>query len=136
MSRILIIALLLIATSQGICQPVTSPSDSTKLIGVPHWILKNVIKDLNEGDVAREQVVALNEQIEYQQKYVTLSDSVNKIYRKQIVEWQNISQDKDQYITSYKLQLDKVARQSENRRKWLSYFVIAFTSTLIINFTH
>ena len=122
MLRILIILNLLIVTSQGFCQNDIQSNDdstsydasfidSTEVIGIPRYIMLNVIKDLNEGDVAKEQVDMLTEQLVLQAQLLDTQDSINAGYRKQINQWKSISDDKDAYLDSYKIQLDKTARE-------------------------
>lgn len=139
MLRILIILNLLIVTSQSFCQSdITSNDDSTsyditfvdssEVIGVPRYIMLNVIRDLNEGDVAKEQVDMLTEQLVLQAQLLDKQDSINAGYRKQIIQWKSISDDKDAYLDSYKLQLDKTSRELKKEKQWNN--VLKFTQTI------
>ena len=128
MLRILIILNLLIATSQSFCQSVTMSNDdstsyditfvdSAEVIGIPRYIMLNVIRDLNEGDVAKEQVDMLTDQLVLQAQLLDKQDSINAGYRKQIIQWKSISDDKDAYLDSYKLQLDKTSRELKKEKQ-------------------
>lgn len=146
MLRILIILNLLIVTSQSFCQnDITSNDDSTsydgtfidstEVIGIPRYIMLNVIKDLNEGDVAKEQVDMLTEQLVLQAQLLDTQDSINAGYRKQINQWKSISDDKDAYLDSYKIQLDKTARELKIEKRWkniLQFTQVITTIALII----
>lgn len=146
MLRILIILNLLIATSQGFCQSVTTSSDdstsydatfidSSEVIGIPRYIMLNVIRDLNEGDVAKEQVDNLTEQLVLQAQLLDKQEAINENYRKQINQWKSISDEKDGYIDSYKLQLDKTARELKIEKRWknmLQFTQVITTIALII----
>ena len=126
-------------TSQSLCQSdITSNDDSTsyditfvdssEVIGVPRYIMLNVIRDLNEGDVAKEQVDMLTEQLVLQAQLLDKQDSINAGYRKQIIQWKSISDDKDAYLDSYKLQLDKTSRELKKEKQWNN--VLKFTQTI------
>lgn len=143
MLRILIILNLLIATSQSFSQNVITSNDdstlydpsfvdSTEIIGVPRFIMLNVIRDLNEGDVAKEQVDMLTEQLVLQAQLLDKQDSINAGYKKQIVQWQNISQDKDVYLDTYKLQLDKTARELKKSKILNNILQLTQTITTIL----
>lgn len=126
-------------TSQSFCQSVTMSNDdstsidatftdSTEVIGIPRYIMLNVIRDLNEGDVAKEQVDMLTEQLVLQAQLLDKQDSINQGYRKQIIQWKSISDDKDAYLDSYKLQLDKTSRELKKEKQWNN--VLKFTQTI------
>lgn len=102
--------------------------DSSEVIGVPRYIMLNVIRDLNEGDVAKEQVDMLTEQLVLQAQLIDKQDSINAGYRKQIIQWKSISDDKDAYLDSYKLQLDKTSRELKKEKQWNN--VLKFTQTI------
>lgn len=126
-------------TSQSFCQKDTTSNndstsyigtftDSSEVIGIPRYIMLNVIKDLDEGDIAKEQVDNLTEQLILQAQLFDKQDSINAGYKKQIIQWQNISQDKDSYLDSYKLQLDKTSRELKKEKRWND--ILKFTQTL------
>jgi hypothetical protein len=103
-------------------------TDSTEVIGIPRYIMLNVIRDLNEGDVAKEQVDMLTEQLVLQAQLLDKQDSINAGYRKQIIQWKSISDDKDAYLDSYKLQLDKTSRELKKEKQWNN--ILKFTQTI------
>lgn len=126
-------------TSQSFCQSdITSSDDSTsysatfidsnEVIGIPRYIMLNVIRDLNEGDVAKEQVDMLTDQLVLQAQLLDKQDSINAGYRKQIIQWKSISDDKDAYLDSYKLQLDKTSRELKKEKQWNN--ILKFTQTI------
>jgi hypothetical protein len=102
--------------------------DSAEVIGIPRYIMLNVIRDLNEGDVAKEQVDMLTDQLVLQAQLLDKQDSINAGYRKQIIQWKSISDDKDAYLDSYKLQLDKTSRELKKEKQWNN--VLKFTQTI------
>lgn len=139
MLRILIILNLLILTSPSFCQnDITSSNDSStydatfvdssEVIGIPRYIMLNVIRDLNEGDVAKEQVDMLTEQLVVQAQLLDKQEAINENYKKQINQWKSISDDKDAYLDSYKLQLDKTSRELKKEKQWNN--ILKFTQTI------
>lgn len=94
----------------------------------------NVIRDLNDYDLVKVENATLTEQLQLQMQYIDQVDSANVLLKKSIAHWQNIQQEQSQISDTYKLQLDKVARQNEKRKKWLQYLSFALTTSLIINF--
>lgn len=94
----------------------------------------NVIRDLTDYDLVKVENATLTEQLNLQMQYVDQVDSANALLKKSIVYWQNIQQEQSTISDTYKLQLDKVARQSEKRKRWINYLAFALTTSLIINF--
>ena len=130
-------------TSQSFCQNDIQSNDdstsydasfidSTEVIGIPRYIMLNVIKDLNEGDVAKEQVDMLTEQLVLQAQLLDTQDSINAGYRKQINQWKSISDDKDAYLDSYKIQLDKTARELKQSKILNNFLQLTRTITTIL----
>jgi hypothetical protein len=95
-----------------------------------------MITDIKNGDDAKEEKEMLEEQLVLQGQYVDQADSLVEHYKKSLAVMNKISDEKEDYIQTYKLQLDKVARKSEQQRKWINYLFIGFATSLIINFTH
>ena len=120
-------------TSKSFCQTAT---ESDSLIILPKQIVLNMITDIKSGDDAKEENEMLEEQLVLQAQYVDQADSLVAHYKRSIVTMIQISEEKEQYIESYKLQLDKVSRKSEQQRKWINYLLIGFATSFIINFTH
>ena len=86
----------------------------------------NVIRDLNEGDVAKEQVDMLTEQLVVQAQLLDKQEAINENYKKQINQWKSISDDKDAYLDSYKLQLDKTSRELKKEKQWVKMDLLMF----------
>ena len=120
-------------TSKSFCQTAT---ESDSLIILPKQIVLNMITDIKSGDDAKEENEMLEEQLILQAQYVDQADSLVAHYKRNLVTMVQISEEKEQYIDSYKLQLDKVSRKSEQQRKWINYLLIGFATSFIINFTH
>lgn len=102
--------------------------DSSEVIGIPRYIMLNVIRDLNEGDVAKEQVDMLTEQLVLQAQLLDKQEAINENYKKQINQWKSISDDKDAYLDSYKIQLDKTSRELKKEKNWNN--ILKFTQTI------
>ena len=133
MFKNLIILLCLIAPLTTFSQSVTNDKDTT-LIALPRFVVLNVVRDLNDYDIVKDENATLTEQLNLQMQYVDQVDSANALLKKSIVYWQNIHQEQSQMTDTYKLQLDKVARQSEKRKKWLEWLSVALSTSIIINF--
>jgi len=126
------LASILMLTSQSFCQTATA-SDS--LIILPTKYVINMIIDLKTGDDAKEENEVLEEQLILQAEYVDQADSLVAHYKRNLATMVKISQEKEEYIDTYKLRLDKVARKSEQQRKWINYLLVGLGTSLIINFT-
>ena len=83
---------------------------------------------MNEGDVAKEQVDMLTEQLVVQAQLLDKQEAINENYKKQINQWKSISDDKDAYLDSYKLQLDKTSRELKKEKQWNN--ILKFTQTI------
>jgi hypothetical protein len=95
-----------------------------------------MITDIKSGDDAKEEKEMLQEQLILQAQYVDQADSVTKYYKQKVITLDNMLQDRSEMADTYKLQLDKVSRKSEQQRKWIDYLLIGFATSFIINFTH
>jgi hypothetical protein len=96
----------------------------------------NMITDIKKGDDAVEENKMLEEQLVLQAQYVDQADSLAAHYKRSLDVIKRISDEKEMYIDTYKLQLDKVSRKSQQQNKWINYLFIGFATSLIINFTH
>ena len=95
-----------------------------------------MIVDIKDGDSAKEENAMLEEQLELQMEYVDQADSVVAHYKKNLAVMAKISEEREQYIDTYKLQLDKCAAKCTKQRKWIDYLLIGLATSLIINFTN
>lgn len=129
----LILASLLMLTSKSFCQTAT---ESDSLIILPTHVVLSMITDIKTGDDAREENEMLEEQLVLQAQYVDQADSAVAFYKKNLAIMAKISEEREQYIDTYKLQLDKVSYKSEKQRKWINYLLIGLGTSLIINFSH
>lgn len=84
-----------------------------------------VVKDLKEGDIAKEEVVLLNEQIELCNKYQEKSDLVIVNLKNQVANCQTSLTESINIGSSYKLQLEKLERKSANKNVWIKSLAIA-----------
>lgn len=120
-------------TSKSFCQTAT---ESDSLIILPKQMVLNMITDIKKGDDAIEENEMLEEQLVLQAQYVDQADSVTEYYKRKVIALDNMLQDRSDMADVYKLQLDKVARKSEQQRKWINYLLIGLGTSLIINFSH
>lgn len=120
-------------TSKSFCQTAT---ESDSLIILPKQMVLNMITDIKKGDDAIEENEMLEEQLVLQAQYVDQADSVTEYYKQKVIALDNMLQDRSDMADIYKLQLDKVARKSEQQRKWINYLLIGLGTSLIINFSH
>jgi len=119
-------------TSKSFCQTAT---ESDSLILLPKHFILGMITDIKKGDEAIEENAMLEEQLVLQAQYVDQADSVTEYYKRKVVGLNNMLQDRSEMADTYKLQLDKVARKSEQQRKWINYLLVGLGTSLIINFT-
>lgn len=119
-------------TSAGICQSVTTSNDSSEIIGIPRYIMLNVIKDLDECDITNREVELLREQYVMHTQLINKHDSINDGYRKQIIQWKTMSDDKDAYLDSYRLQLEKTSKELKREKQWNNFLKFTGTITTIL----
>ena len=120
-------------TSKSFCQTAT---ENDSLIILPKQMVLNMITDIKKGDDAIEENEMLEEQLILQAQYVDQADSLTAHYKKSLATMMRISEEKEMYIDTYKLQLDKTARKCEKQCKWINYLLIGLGTSLIINFSH
>ena len=87
-----------------------------------------MISDIKAGDDAKEEKEMLEEQLVLQAQYVDQADSAIAYYKKTVAVWKKISDEKEQYIDTYKLQLDKTSRELKKEKMWNN--VLKFTQTI------
>jgi hypothetical protein len=93
----------------------------------------NVVKDLKEGDLAKEEVAILNEQITLQNLYIEQSDSLQKVLKAQALFFINANDEKDGYLTAYKLRLEKADRNTQKQSSWIKGLGIALVVSIASN---
>lgn len=126
----------LLMTIQSFSQNVTNNDtlDLTQpLVCIPVPIMDSIIADLKSGDIAKEEVVVLNEQVRLR---TTLAENLEKVIEgkdKIIVNCQNALTENSNLTDSYKLQLDKVARKSEKQKKLIKVLSIISITSLFLN---
>jgi len=137
MKAILITVVGLITSLPSFCQTDTTINETdTNLIEVvciPKSVMINVIKDLKEGDIAKEEVAVLNEQIELQNKYTQKCDLALISLKIQVVNCQSSLDDAANIGLSYKLRLDKVERKLTHKKKWVKILLSVALTSIFIN---
>ena len=111
--------------------PDTTISDPYEVICTPKYIMVQVIKDLKDYDIAKEELDAITQQFELQTTYIDQQDSVVANLKKQNINLGSMLQESSELTDTYKLQLDKVARENEKKKSWIKGLAIA----LLISFT-
>jgi len=130
----------LIMSLQSFCQTDTSNTksfsdtlitDPYEVICTPKYIMVQVVKDLKDYDLVKDELDAMNEQFTLQNTYIEQQDSVVVNLKNHCQNIGNMLEERSQISDSYKLQLDKVARENEKKKSWIRGLAIA----LIISFT-
>lgn len=93
----------------------------------------NVVKDLKEGDLAKEEVAILNEQISLQNTYIEQSDSVKNVLKEQALFFINANDEKEAYLTTCRLQLEKANKKTQRQSSWLKGLGIALVISIASN---
>lgn len=146
MKKRLIIVLGLIMSLQGFSQTDTSNTNSItdtiatdpyEVVCTPKYIMVQVVKDLKDYDLVKEELDAVNEQLALQNTFIEQQDSSLSTLKRQNFNLGDMLQTRSDISDNYKLQLDKVARQNEKKKSWIKGLAIAlfisFTTNLISN---
>lgn len=88
---------------------------------------------MKDYDLVKEENVALQDQITNLETYVKKKEADTKSLVSDKLYWQNSSLDKDQYLESYKMQLDVMARKNTNKNKLLKTLAIIAVGSLTLN---
>lgn len=130
----------LIMTIQGFCQNATNSleldttiTDSTEVICVPKFIMVKVIGDLKDYDYVKEELTIMTDQYNLQNEYIQQNDTLVSSMKKQIINYRNMLQNVSDQTDTYKLQLDKVARENEKRKGWIKGLAIGLITSFTIN---
>jgi hypothetical protein len=111
--------------------PDTTITDPYEVVCTPKYILVQVVKDLKDYDIVKDELEAMTEQFTLQNTFIDQQDSVNAYLKRQNINLGNMLQERSDISDTYKLQLDKVARQNEKKKSWIRGLAIA----LLISFT-
>ena len=146
MKKRLIIVLGLIMSLQGFSHTDTSNTNSItdtiatdpyEVVCTPKYIMVQVVKDLKDYDLVKEELDAVNEQLTLQNTFIEQQDSSLSTLKRQNFNLGDMLQTRSDISDNYKLQLDKVARQNEKKKSWIKGLAIAlfisFTTNLISN---
>ena len=136
----------LIMSLQGFSQTDTSNNksfsdtlitDPYEVVCTPKYIMVQVVKDLKDYDIIKEELSEVEEQIVLQTAYTEEQDSIIINLKNHTQNLSLMLEERSQISDSYKLQLDKVARQNEKKKSWIRGLAIAlfisFTTNLITN---
>ena len=112
-------------------------TDSNEVVCIPKYIMVQVVKDLKDYDLVKEELEAVTEQNTLQNTYIEQQNSTVTTLTKQNLNLGEMLQTRSDISDNYKLQLDKVARQNEKKKSWIKGLAIAlfisFTTNLISN---
>lgn len=111
--------------------PDTTITDPYEVICTPKYIMVQVVKDLKDYDIVKEELDAITEQFTLQSTFIDQQDSVNTFLKVKNENLIKMLDERSEISDTYKLQLDKVARQNEKRKSWIRGLSIA----LLISFT-
>jgi len=112
-------------------------NDSNEVVCNPKYIMVQVVKDLKDYDIVKEELDAVTEQFSLQNIFIQQQDSIVVLLKKQNVNLESMFQNRSEISDKYKLQLEKVTRENERKKSWIKGLAIAlfisFTTNLIIN---
>jgi hypothetical protein len=94
-----------------------------------------VVKDLKDYDIVKEELDAVSEQFALQSTFIDQQDSTVATLKRQNLNLANMLQDRSDISDNYKLQLDKVARENEKKKGWIKGLAIALVVSFITNLT-
>lgn len=114
------------------CQTGITTNNYYEVIGVPKHIMAKMVKDIKEGDIAKEEVKVLTEQATYQQQYIATTDSINALLKLQFSNCESVLEQKDKYLQSINLQLQKTEKKVGNQKGWMKGLTIALTISAIL----
>lgn len=114
--------------------PDTTISDPYEVICTPKYIMVQVIKDLKDYDIAKEELDAITQQFELQTTYIDQQDSLVVSLKNQCSNIGNMLQESSQLADTYKLRLDKVERKSVKKDGWIKGLAIGLVVSIITNF--
>jgi len=128
----------LLMTTPSISQTVTSDTLdlNSELVCIPKAIMDSVIADLKSGDIAKEEVEVLNEQMALRTTYEANLEQVIEGQKKTIAHCNDAISETSQLADQYKLRLDKVDRQLTNKKKWVKILSIISLTSLFLNIAH
>jgi hypothetical protein len=119
---------------QSFCQTATSTKDPNDLVCFPRYILGAIIKDLKDGDYAKEEVFLLNNQISLHTEYIIQQDSSNKLLRQHNIYLSGLVDDKDTQINNLTSQLNQTNRDYDKRGYWIKGLAIGLGASIITAF--
>jgi cell shape-determining protein MreC len=115
----------------------TIATDPYEVVCTPKHIMVQVVKDLKDYDLVKEELEAVTEQCALQNTFIEQQDSTLATLTRQNYNLSDMLQTRSDISDNYKLQLDKVARQNEKKKSWIKGLAIAlfisFTTNLISN---
>ena len=98
--------------------------------------MDSVIADLKSGDIAKEEVEALNEQMALRTTYESNLEQVIEGQKKSLVNCQNAVTLSSDLADQYKLRLDKVDRQLTRKKAWVKILSVISITSLFLNIAH
>lgn len=119
-----------------IALPALSQTDTAKsniFVCIPEEYALKALIELRDYDLVKEENIALQDQITSLETYVKKKEKDNKELAADKNYWQNSSLDKDQYLTSYKMQLDVMATKNTNKNKLIKTLAVILVGSLTLN---
>jgi hypothetical protein len=125
-------------TTQSISQIVISDTLdlNSELVCIPKALMDSVIADLKSGDIAKEEVSILNEQMSMRNIYEKNLEDIAQGQKKALANCNNAITETSNLADSYKLQLDKVDRQLTHKKKWVTILSTISLLSIFLNVAH
>jgi hypothetical protein len=122
-------------TTKGSSQSVTSDTTklNTQLVCLPKSIMDSVIADLKSGDIAKQEVCILNEQIKLRTAHEQNLERIIEGNKKAIAHCNNIVAESSDLADQYKVRLDKSNKKLKRNKGWLKVLVVVSITSLFLN---
>lgn len=124
--------------TQSFSQNVTSDTLdlNSELVCIPKAIMDSVIADLKSGDIAKEEVEILNEQMKLRTTYEENLEQVIEGQKKSIAHCNDAITETSNLADQYKLRLDKIERKSVRQSKVIKWLSAILITSLFLNVAH
>jgi uncharacterized coiled-coil protein SlyX len=125
-------------TTPSISQTATNDTIdlNSELVCIPKSIMDSVIADLKSGDIAKEEVDVLNEQMKLRTTYEENLEEVITNQKKAIAHCNDAITETSNLADQYKLRLDKVDRELTHKKKWVTILSVISITSIFLNIAH
>lgn len=113
--------------------PDTTISDPYEVVCTPKYIMVQIVKDLKDYDLTKEELDARIEQNDLQNQFMQTQDSIIVNLKNHCTNIGKMLEERSEISDTYKLQLDKVARQNEKKKSWIKGLAIALVVSVFSN---